>query len=366
MSIRFDVAAFAALALMFFAGAARGELSPAEAADLAFLRAYQPAAHRGKVSEEYLRENVALARAARDAAPWKAMLSEELYREYVLPYTVIDEEVDRWRPLFREKFWPLVKRCRTAGEAASILQANVLKAVDVRYDTRRDKANQSPFHSMRIHMASCTGIAIILVDAFRACGVPARLTGCNWTPIPGNHSWVEYYDGGSWHFFGDPDGEHPAPVDRCWITDYAALADETSPRTRIYATRWSPNAGNVRFWTTWDESDCPSAVPADDVTATFRRFRRNTSAARVAFVARGSDGRRVSVPFRVLVSGSGKVVYEGRTYDETHDMNDHVIVEQPVKTKVRVQVRTASGEWQDRDLVEFAGSQTLCTLKALP
>ena len=334
--------------------------------DLDFLRAHQPVTHQGKVSEEYLRENVKLAREARETAPWKAILTEVTFREYVLPYTVIDEEVDRWRPLFREKFWPLVKGCKTVDEAAAVLNANVWKMLDVRYDTRRDKANQSPLHSMRIHMASCTGLTILLVDAFRACGIPARLTGCNWTPIPGNHSWLEYYDGAAWHFFGDPEGDSPAPVDACWFTDYAAMADESSPRTRIYATRWSPNAAGIRFWTTWKDVDAPSAVPADDVTSSYRRFRKTTSAARMAFVARGADGRRVSVPFRVLVSGSGKVVYDGRTYDETHDMNDHVIVEQPLKTKVIVQLKSADGDWRNHELVEFAEAQNLCTLKVQP
>ena len=337
-----------------------------ESEDLDFLLAHQPAAHRGKADGDYLRENVALAREAWNAAPWKAILNEEIFREYVLPYTVIDEEVDRWRPLFRERFRPLVRGCRTVGDAAAILNANVLNMLDVRYDTRRDKANQSPLHSMRIHMASCTGLTILLVDAFRACGIPARLAGCNWTPISGNHSWLEYYDGTAWHFLGDPREDGTSPVDESWFAEYAAMADDSSHRTRVYATRWSPNAANVRFWAAWCGSDAPSAVPADDVTAFYRRFRKSTSLARIAFVARGADGRRVSVPLRVVVSGSGKVVYEGRTFDESHDMNDHVVVEQPSKTKVAVQLRSATGDWRTAKLVEFTDSQGLCALDVRP
>ena len=323
------------------------------ASDLEFLVRYQPDAHKGVVSEEVLRENVALAQEARASALWKAQLTDDLYREYILPYTVIDEEVDRWRPMFRELFWPRVKDCRTIREAAAVLATNVWPTVGVKYDVRRDKANQSPLHSMRIGMASCTGLAILQIDAFRACGIPARLTGCNWTPIPGNHSWLEYWDGGAWHFFGDPDKDGCVPVDSCWFTDYAARADDTSPRTRIYATRWSPNSEGTKFWATWDGSDRPSAVNADNVTDAYRRFRRESGSARIAFVARGSDGRRTPVPFRVVVSGSHKIVYEGTTYDETHDMNDHVIVEQPVGTKVFVQTKDAQGNWQEPELIEF-------------
>lgn len=336
----------------------------ASSADYEFLVRHQPAAHRGVVSEDYLRENVALAQEARAAAPWKDQLTDELYREHILPYTVIDEEVDRWRAKFRALFWPRVKDCRTIREAAAILATNVWPAVDVRYDVRRDKANQSPLHSMRIHMASCTGLAILQIDAFRACGIPARLTGCNWTPIPGNHSWLEYWDGGSWHFFGDPDGDNPSPVDSCWFTDYAARADASHPRTRIYATRWSPNPQGVRFWSTWDGTDRPSAVNADDVTETYRRFYKPSQAARIGFVARGPDGRRQPVAFRVVLSGSFKVVYEGKTYDESHDMNDHVLVEQPSGTKVFVQAKNADGTWQEPELLEFADRQKVHVLSA--
>lgn len=334
--------------------------------DYDFLVRHQPAAHKGVVSEVYLRENVALAQAVREAAPWKNQLTDELYREYILPYTVIDEEVDHWRPKFRELFWPKVKDCRTIREAAAILATNVWPTVGVKYDVRRDKANQSPLHSMRIGMASCTGLAILQIDAFRACGIPARLTGCNWTTIPGNHSWLEYWEGGAWHFFGDPEGDRPPPVDRCWFTDYAARADASQPRTRIYATRWSPNAQGVRFWATWDGSDKPSAVWADDVTESYRRFYRESKAARIAFVARGPDGLRVPVPFRVVVSGSHKIIYDGKTYDATHDMNDHVIVEQPAGTKVFVQLKDASGAWQEPELLEFTERQQLHVFTVAP
>lgn len=333
------------------------------AADYAFLVRHQPEAHRGKVSEAYLRENVALAEEAREAAPWKAMLTDEVFREYVLPYTVIDEEVDRWRPVFREKFWPFVKDCKTAGEAAAILYPKIGKLLDVHYDVRRDKANQSPFHSMRIHMASCTGLAIIQIDVFRACGIPARFVGCNWTHAPGNHSWMEYYDGKAWHFFNDPDGDKIIPPDVSWFAGCAGLSDGSSPRTRIYATRWSSNAQNLRFWTTWKAYDGPSPIPADDVTASYRRFRTPNVAARLAVVARGPDGRRTPVPIRVVVSGSRKIVFDGLTYDESHDMNDHVIVEQPEGTKVFVFVKETDGSWRKADTVDFGARQKLCTLK---
>lgn len=332
------------------------------ATDLAFLKANLPPQDRNRVTDDYLATNAVLAATARETAPWRDQITDELYREYILPYSSIGENPDDWRGLFRETFWPKVKDCQTIGEAAAILNACVYPTVDVRYDTRRDKPDQSPLHSMRIHMASCTGLTILMIDAFRACGIPARFTGCNWTTIPGNHSWLEYYENGAWHFFGDPSGDKPAPVDESWFTDYAALADSSHPRTRIYAARYSPTG--TYFWTTWRAEDCPSAIPADDVTEAYRRYRARLTDTRMAFVARGSDHRRVPTPFRVILSGSLEVIFTGKTYDESHDMNDHIILTQPCGTKIFVQVKDPNGEIRTLGPLEFTKEQKLIDLGA--
>lgn len=67
----------------------------------------------------------------------------------------------------------------------------------------------------------------------------------------------------------------------------------------------------------------------------------------------------MAVPFRLVHPESGKVVYEGVTYDATHDRNDYVIVEQPVGTRVRVQWRLENGGWEDGSLVEFSEKPVL-------
>lgn len=348
-----------------FAVAIYAAVMPIEAkhsADYAFLVAHMPAKDRGVVSEEYLRANVSLAREALRTAPWRDTIPENIFREYVLPYSSIGEAVDDWRPLFREKFWPMVSRCGTTGDAVQLINSRIWKTLGVYYDTRRDKPDQSPFHSMRIHKASCTGLAILQIDVFRACGIPARFVGCNWTTIPGNHSWVEYYDNGTWHFFNDAEDGKLAQPDSAWFTRYAAVADASSPRTRIYAARWSP--GPARFHLPWNR-DPSAAVPADDVTDSYRRFRASIPQASVSFVVRGADNRRIPTAFRLVASGSGKVVAEGVTYDETHDMNDHFTVSLPEHAKVLVQVKQPDGMFRDMGSVTFEAKRKLVELKPL-
>lgn len=358
--------AFKLAALLCLACATADATAPATAEapldDYTFLVKHMPEKDRGTVSEEYLRRNVALAQEARRTAPWRNTITDEIFREYVLPYSSIGEEVDDWRPLFREKFWPLVKNCKTTGEAVQLINSKIWKILGVRYSTKRDKPDQSPFHSMRIHMASCTGLAILEIDAYRACGIPARFTGCNWTPIPGNHSWVEYYDNGKWHFFNDAEDDKLAPPDKAWFAPYAAQADDTSPRTRIYAARWSANG--TWFWRTWRGGNAPSNVPADDVTESYRRFRKDLPKASVAFVARDEAGRRVPTHFRLLAPGSGKVMAEGVTHGETHDMNDHAVVSLPEHTMAIVQTKGRDGAYRTVARTEFGKKQKLVEMRA--
>ena len=41
-------------------------------------------------------------------------------------------------------------------------------------------------------MATCTGLSIMLVEACRAVGIPARVAGiASWPGRGGNHTWVE-------------------------------------------------------------------------------------------------------------------------------------------------------------------------------
>ncbi len=329
--------------------------------DYEFLVANMPEKDRGKVSEEYLRKNTALAQEARNTAPWKAQLTDDIFREYILPYSSIGEDVDDWRPLFREKFWPLVKDCKTTTDAVQIINSKIWNLLDVHYSTKRDKPDQSPFHSMRIHMASCTGLAIIQIDAYRACGIPARFTGCCWTPIPGNHSWPEFWDNGKWHFFSDAEPDKFLPLDEAWFTPYAAVADGSQLRTKIYATRWSKSG--TFFWLTWRGGNRPSDIPADDVTESYRRFRSPLPQARIAVVVRNADGKRVPAQIRLVAPDTGKTLAEGTTYDDTHDMNDHLVFIKPEKTMAVIMIKQPDGKFKEAGFTTFEAKQKLVELK---
>lgn len=255
------MSAAAACLYALSAGAARASLER----DVDFILRHAPPEDR-PVPAEYVTGNCILAAAAREDAP--EPYPDDIYLDYVLPYSVIREERDDWRAEFRERFLPVVSGCTNAYDAAVRLDRTIWDMTGVHYDTRRDKARQSPRHSMRIGMASCTGISIMLVDACRAVGIPARLVGCCWTTVPGNHSWVEVWSRGDWHVLASGEKEREDDV---WFLELAAEADTTRLDRRIYASRWSPSPEGTRFWRTWDRPGAVSDVPADDVTCRYVR-----------------------------------------------------------------------------------------------
>jgi hypothetical protein len=136
--------------------------------------------------------------------------------------------------LFMKRFKPLIEGDRFTWACGSHSQPENIPTPESKYSTKRKKADQSPFESMESGLASCTGLSIMLIDACRAVGIPARFVGTPlWSDRSGNHSWVEVYDQG-WHFTGaaEPAGD---ALDKAWFIGRAAKAQRDSRRHAIYA-----------------------------------------------------------------------------------------------------------------------------------
>jgi hypothetical protein len=64
-------------------------------------------------------ENVSYARKVHKALPYLGeKLRDDLWREWVLPYRVMDEDLGQWRKDFHEKISPLLVNATTTKEAA--------------------------------------------------------------------------------------------------------------------------------------------------------------------------------------------------------------------------------------------------------
>ena len=252
------------------AGENRSELEEAiesapedQRAAVEFLILNMPKKDLQSLSAEFLLDNVKVAYKARAAAPWAEQVSDDLFFNDILPYANVDEKRENCRAKLREICLPIVKDCKTTGEAAQELNKQLFRKVKVKYSRKRKKANQSPSESMDTGLASCTGLSILLVDACRSVHVPARLTGIpKWSNKNGNHTWVEIWSDGDWHFTGA--AEYNAEgLDRAWFQRDASLADKSKRINSIYSISFART--DTVFPMVWSR-DRENAVYAVNVT----------------------------------------------------------------------------------------------------
>jgi hypothetical protein len=82
---------------------ALAEVPPAQRPSLAFLVEHMPEPDLRALTAGFLLTNVALAHAALEAAPWRAQLPADVFRDFVLPYAQIDETREAWRADLRAR-----------------------------------------------------------------------------------------------------------------------------------------------------------------------------------------------------------------------------------------------------------------------
>jgi predicted esterase len=328
---------------------------PAEQrASLAFLIAHMPERDLRSLSAERLLDEVAGAHAAWEAAPWRERLPAEIFREYVLPYANVSEARDPWRAELRAIALPLIEGATTPLAAARKLNEQLFAEVKVRYSTARKRADQSPKESMETGLASCTGLSILLVDACRSVGIPARIVGtANWVDKRGNHTWVEVWDG-EWHFTGAAE-QDPAGFDRGWFVGDAAKA-QPGREHGIFAVRWERTG--VTFPLAWARG--ADEVAAEEVTARYARVSEPKADAPAGLFVKVLDanGRRVKAAVELVPeAASGGTAQRGESRDESADTNDLLRFELALGARATLRARQGDASAAVAVAVEHGGVQ---------
>jgi len=320
-----------------------------------FLIENMPERDLQNLSADYLLENTALAYQAAVEAPWGKRLPQAIFLNDVLPYASLNERRDDWRKKIREIALPLVKGSSTPGEAAQALNRQIFQIVHVRYSTERKKPDQSALESMESGLATCSGLSILLVDACRACGVPARVAGTPmWKNMRGNHTWVEVWDDG-WHFVGaaEPDGKG---LDHGWFNGDAAQAIRDVPQHAIYASSFRKTG--LAFPLVWDFSI--QWVPAVNVTDRYAAGEHAvTTDGEVRLLVRVFDGKtkhRVAAKVTVADDAGTTVQLEGMSRDESADLNNILSFNLPRNRGYRIKVEN-DGKIAEQDVKTADGNE---------
>lgn len=294
---------------------------------MAFLIAYMPERDLQQLKADFLLENVDYAYQAREKYSWAKAVPDSLFFNDVLPYVSMNETREGWRKDFFDRFGKYVVNCRTIFEAIDSVNRNIRDEVMVDYNTNREKPDQSPSESIRQGMASCSGLSILLTDAFRAVGIPSRVAGTpNWHDERGNHNWSEVWADGQWYFTE----YYPNQLNKAWFFADAGKADKNSVQKAIYASSFKPsdtyfplvwdekiryvNAENVtdRYTELYKEYETGIKTDGNHVVVELMMFENNQCTQK-------SDSR---VAANVDVFCGGEQMGGGRTAGKSQDMND--------------------------------------------
>ncbi|MBI9032879.1 MAG: transglutaminase domain-containing protein [Bacteroidales bacterium] len=300
--------------------------------DLCFLLENMPSHDLKELKCDFLFENIQLSRKVYDQSPWKEQIPHEIYLNNILPYASVNERRDNFKADFYKRFYPLIENCKTPGEAAVCLNNQIWDILNVQYSTKRPKADQSPYESIEAHLASCTGLSILLIDVCRSVGIPMRFVGApKWVTVPGNHSWVEVWDNNNWHFLG---AWEPGPLNQTWFQHRASFADSTHIMHSIYATSFEKTG--MLFPTVWDST--VNYVHAVNVSSRYAVVKDESEKVELAVrVYDKATGDRIAA--QVELWHEGMKVATGESKDELHDTNDVLsfTVEQNMEIKLKVQ-----------------------------
>lgn len=131
--------------------------------------------------------------------PWGDQIPDELFRHFVLPIRVNNENLDDSRRVF---YGELKDRVKHLSMKDAILEVNHWCHEKVVYRPS-DARTSSPLASVKTAYGRCGEESTFTVAALRSVGIPARQVYTpRWAHTDDNHAWVEAWADGQWYFFG--------------------------------------------------------------------------------------------------------------------------------------------------------------------
>lgn len=194
-------------------------LSRQETEALEFLYAYMSLSDLADYDGDFFLKNVHSSFIARDSMSWGNRVPEELFRHFVLPIRVNNENLDSSRWVFYEE---LKSRVRNLSMKDAVLEVNHWCHEKVTY-RGTDGRTSSPLATVKTAYGRCGEESTFTVAALRSVGIPARQCYTpRWAHSDDNHAWVEAWVDGQWYFIGACEPEYDLNI--AWFTEPAKRA----------------------------------------------------------------------------------------------------------------------------------------------
>ncbi len=200
-------------------GVFRQHLSTKEHEALEFLYAYMSLNDLADYDGEFFLKNVKSTLGARDTFSWGNLIPEHIFRHFVLPIRVNNENLDSSRWVF---FSELKDRIKGMSMKEAALEVNHWCHEKVTYKGT-DGRTSSPLATVKTAYGRCGEESTFTTAALRAVGIPARQCYTpRWAHGDDNHAWVEVWIDSTWHYIGACEPE--PDLDLAWFTAPAKRA----------------------------------------------------------------------------------------------------------------------------------------------
>lgn len=175
------------------------QMTPEEREALTFMYAYMPIGDITDYSGDFYLKNIRSSFQARNEMPWGDSIPEDIFRHFVLPVRINNENLDESRMVF---FDELKDRVKGLSLYDAVLEVNHWCHEKVIY-TPSDGRTSSPLASVKTAYGRCGEESTFTVAALRSMGIPARQVYTpRWAHTDDNHAWVEAWVNGKWYFLG--------------------------------------------------------------------------------------------------------------------------------------------------------------------
>ncbi len=175
------------------------KLTSKETKALKFLYAYMPLNDLADYDGEFFLNQVRTALATRDTFSWGKDIPDVVFRHFVLPYRVNNENLDSARMIFFKELYPRIKDMSMEDAA---LEVNHWCHEKVKYQPTSSRTI-APTGAIQTAYGRCGEESTFTVTALRSVGIPARQVYTpRWAHVDDNHAWVEVFVNGKWKYLG--------------------------------------------------------------------------------------------------------------------------------------------------------------------
>jgi hypothetical protein len=194
-------------------------LSLEEKEGLEFLFAYMPLNDLTDYDGEFFYGQMKASFRAKNEMAWGKDIPDDIFRHFVLPSRVNNENLDSFRLVYYDE---IKARVEGLSLKEAVLEINHWCHEKVSYQPA-DIRTSSPMSTIKSARGRCGEESTFTVVALRTAGIPARQVYTpRWAHSDDNHAWVEVWVDGEWHFLGACEPE--PDLDMGWFIEPARRA----------------------------------------------------------------------------------------------------------------------------------------------